>query len=676
MWLPPLLCYIFSLILSLIGIQFHINLFKYPLYLLVSLTLAVFIPISIIFLLPIDYVSHNSPESVVWFNLPDDVILYLWKSNYWITFLLTWLILPILQEFFRSGHFNKLSKFKDALKRNLKFQFVVLGVSILGIIYLLFEVGLTLLNLKLMVIAISHIYSLILALWLMAHGLVNIPRLKWIEGNVLQNLNHHYIQVPKLVDILEDTKITFKEEILKVIVLAKNYTSDSQLDFRFRDWILQLDSKIPFELKESMERQYLNDTSSSITRDQLTINYMTKLTSNFNQNLYKVSAYQSEFDSLVDKIVKLEDILNAKTTSNIEERNQLHFRVHNYKYLLSPKLNFIYFYYVRPIASRVTSIILYIASFAIIQSEFFHSTKLSLINLLVYSTGIHNHNSLQLVVTSVIFSYMLFASLNSLTKLKIFNMYHLVAHNSDPVSASFYATYIARLTIPLSYNFITLFYSRESIFEDWFGKSIHLTGLFNILNNWLPRLVLVPVVLTIFNVYEKLKKRFGLTSDYDSWILFDEEEEDQENLLSRRKDLILVESKRIVARELNKRNRVDDLRPFNLANAANMNYENNLRSFNNSLATDPEPTRIDSYHDFDINDSDADDSNVNSQLDYLNRSIISTDGINGVWGKLGGVFNNWRTNVTGRFNTTSPQYRDEPIDNFNYDDDVQENVIL
>lgn len=66
-----------------------------------------------------------------------------------------------------------------------------------------------------------------------------------------------------------------------------------------------------------------------------------------------------------------------------------------------------------------------------------------------------------------------------------------------------------------------------------------------------------------------------------------------------------------------------------------MNYENNLRSFNNSLATDSEPTRIDSYHDFDINDSDADDSNVNSQLDYLNRSIISADRINGVWGKLG-----------------------------------------
>lgn len=671
MWLPPLICYIFSLALSLIGIQFHINLFKYPAYLLISLTLAVFIPISIIFLVPIDYVSHNSPDSVVWFHLPDQVILYLWKSNYWITFLLTWLILPFLQEFFRSGHFNKFSKLKDALKRNLKFQLVVLGVSLLGVVYLLFEVGLTVLNLKLMVIAISHIYSLILVLWLMAHGLVNIPHLKWIEGNVLKNLNHHYVQVPKLVDSLEDTKISFKEDILKVVVLAKNFTSDTQLDFRFRDWILQLYGKIPLDLKDSMERQYLQDSSNSITRDQLTSGYMTRLTASFNQNLYKLTAYQSEFDNLVNQIVKLEDILNAKTTSNIEQRNQLHFRIHNYKYLLSPKMNFYYFYYVRPIASRAASIVLYIASFAIIQSEFFHSTKLSLINVLVYSTGIHNHNFLQLAVTSIIFSYMLFASLNSLTKLKIFNMYHLVAHNSDPVSASFYATYIARLTIPLSYNFITLFYSRKSVFEDWFGKSVHLTGLFNVLNNWLPRLVLIPVILTTFNVYEKMKKRFGFSSDYDSWIFFDEDEEDEENLVSRRKDLIIVEAKRIVTRELNKRNRVDDLRPFNLANAANMNYENNLRTFNNSLA-ESQPTRIDSYRDFDVNDSDAEDSNVNSQLDYLNRSIISTDRINGVWGRVGGLFTNWRNTVTGN----APQYRDEPIDNFNYDEDVQENVII
>ena len=223
MWFLPLLCYIFALALTLIGIQFHISIFKYPAYLVIPFTLAVFIPLSITFLLPIDYVAHNSPLSIIWFDLPDKVILYLWKFNYWTTFLLTWLILPLLQEFFRSGHFNKLSRFKDAVKRNIKFQLIILGVSTAGLIYLILEVGLSLSHLKLMIIAISHIYSLVLALWLMAHGLISIPRNKWISGNLLQDLNHHYLKVPKLVDNLEDIKITFKEDVLQVLVLAKNF---------------------------------------------------------------------------------------------------------------------------------------------------------------------------------------------------------------------------------------------------------------------------------------------------------------------------------------------------------------------------------------------------------------------------------------------------------------------
>ena len=172
--------------------------------------------------------------------------------------------------------------------------------------------------------------------------------------------------------------------------------------------------------------------------------------------------------------------IRDRSNPNLEERNLLNFRIDNHRVLLLPRLNFIYWYYVRPVSSRIFSVVLFVASFVILQSEFFHSSKFSLMNVLVYSTGINNHSLLQLLVSSITFSYMLFASLNSLTSLKVFNMYHLVPHNSDPVSACFYTTYIARLTIPLSYNFIYLFKSRTSVFETWYGQSIHLTGLFDL----------------------------------------------------------------------------------------------------------------------------------------------------------------------------------------------------
>lgn len=624
-------------------------------------------PISVIFLLPIDYVSHNAVLKIDWFDLSDKAILYLWKTNYWVTFLLTWFLFPILQEFYKSGYYKSTQKLKDALKRNLKFQLIVLGVSVAALIYLVLEVGLTN-NLRPMIIAIAHIYSLTLALWLMAHGLVNIPRNKWVAGSIVLELNHKYLKVPGLVDALEDTRISFRENIIQVMALKRDFASDQEQDFRFRDWILSLYNQIPLDLKESIDNQYLHERDAeNITREQLTESLLVNLSVQFGQNKRKTISYESEFESIFNKILKLEDILNAKTNSNLSERNSLVFRRGSEKSLLLPRNNFIYHYYVRPVANRVISVLIFVASFIIIQSEIFHSHKFSIINMIFYSASIHKNNLLQLLLTCFILSYMLFAAMNSLTHVKVFNMYHLVPHNSDPSSACFYTSYIARLTIPLSYNFITLFVSRESIFETWFGKSIHLTGLFNLMNDWLPRLLLIPIILSMFNIYDKLKKKIGLDSTlYDSWALFDDEalndnRNDIESMPNKRKDLIIVEAKRLVSREWTKRQQQMSgyLRPYNIVDAANMNYESNRRNFHSSLASPYEDSR------------DVYDNNLQERSSYSDMPSTQSN----LWGRLGTSFTGIKDTITNTF-SNHREYRDDPIEGFDYDDDANENLIL
>lgn len=670
MWVGPAICYLVTLLISLVGIQYHINLFKYPLYFTIPITLAVFIPMSIIFLLPMDYISHNTKEELVLFNLPDKAILYIWKINYWTTFILTWLLLPMLQEFYRSGHRSKFAKLKDSAKRNIKFQLIMLGVSLLGMFYLILEVGITTQHLKMMIIALSHIYSLILATWLMGHGLISIPRNKWISGNVVKELNSHYLKLPKLVDELEDTKISLREEVLVVVALKRNFTSDSLDDFKYRDWILKLYSSIPGEIRENVERQYLHE-NINVERSQLNDSFMTKLDSNFNLNLHRYIGYESEYNNLISKIIKLEDVINSTGSRTLT------FRIDNHKVMLSPRLNFIYWYYVRPISNRIISIVLFLVSFTILQSEFFHSTKLSLLNTVIYSKY---PNTVRFLLSSLVFSYMLFCALNSLTHLKIFNIYHLVKRDSDPVLASWYTTYTARLTIPLSYNFITMFVSRKSIFEDWFGKSIQLTGLFNLLNNWLPRLILIPVLLAMFHVYDKIKKRLGFGGFYDSWTGFDDENEDEDSgvTLQKRNDLIIVEAKRIVNRELSRREMY--LRSFDAGNNEShpdVNYEANRRQFHESLIENIN-NRID------FNDEDEEDQ------PYFNGAVITNNSSNniGIWGRLGNTFSGIRNGILGRSNreessttntgisSTTPSYRDNSLEDFAYDDDANETLIV
>lgn len=634
------ICHAAALLGSLGFFTSHIDLRSYPLYFLVPLILAVYIPLSITFLLPIDFISHHSGP-IKGLSLSDSATLFTWKSTYWSTFILTWLLLPVLQEFYRTGHHLKLNRFKESMRQNLKFQLIILGCSIAAAIYLILEVGLSFTNMKLMIIALSHIYALILALWLMAHGLVTVAQHRWLEGNLVQNLNHYYLKVSHLVDALEDTKVDLKEEILTVVLLKENFTNALYSErFVFHNWIVDLHLQIPISLLESVRRNYIHDNSKVITAEQVTERFMANLSSKFQKNLYSYRAYLSDYDILLSQITRLQTLIEAKATQEPGTREALMASIPS---LLPLKLNYYLQCFVKPFGARIVSVVLYFACFVILQSEFFHSTKFSLLNMFVFNSGIQKSAYLQVIATFCVFLYMLFCSLNSLTRLKIFNMYHLVPRNSDPVSTCFYASYIARMTVPLSYNFITLFTSRESVFEEWYGKSIHLTGLFNMMNNWIPRLLLIPVVLTTFNVYDKLKARLGLTSDFYGWADFDDEEAagDVSNLdrsQSKRKDLLIVEGKRIVATELARRNNPVFQARLTNDTGAPANYRDNTlfeapRNFGMS-------NRIESY----------DDEFEGSEIPQLS-----------LWGRLGGVFSGLRDAVETRLAPNS--YRDDDEEN-------------
>lgn len=661
MWAPLLLCYIAAGAASLAFLQIHINLFKYPIYYLFPIVLAVYLPFSITFLLPIDYVSHVSGEPVQGFEMSDKTTLTMWKSNYWSTFILTWLLLPILQEYYRAGNYQKIMKLKTSLRQNLKFQAIVLAVSIAGGVYLILEKGLSLTSMKSMLISISHIYALVLALWLMAHGLIAIPRNRWQEGNILQNLNHFYLKVPKLVDNLEDTRISFKEDILQVLILKNNFTSTTaDENFAYRDWILSLWNQIPQDLEEAVDRA-LHGDARTISREQLNDTFMNTLTYSFQGHMYMLQAYNSEYDTLLANVSRLQTLLEAKATEDPEERYLI---MSGLGGMLPPKMNFYFQCYVKPLLARMLSVFLFLVSLVIIESEFFHSTKLSIVNIILFKTGFRAHNLLQAIFSGILFLYMLFCLLNSLTRLKVFNMYHLVPGHSDPVSTCFYVSYIARLTIPVSYNFLTFFIDRDSIFEDWYGKSIHLTGLFDLMNSWVPRLLLIPVVLTTFNVYEKLKKRLGLNSDmYGAWADFDDEEQlaNDGNVDSRnnRRELVIAEAKRTIVMEFNRRNQPSrlPLRSFVLQNAADSVYERNMLRFNLSLFSDLNNSS-DSYN----------DNNSAASVEASNSSLR-------LWNKLGGAVGNLRDAVLSRIGRNS-SYRDDPIHSYSYDEDAAENLVL
>src|SRR5438552_12751017 len=75
------------------------------------------------------------------------------------------------------------------------------------------------------------------------------------------------------------------------------------------------------------------------------------------------------------------------------------------------------------------------------------------------------------------------------------------------------------------------------------GRNINLTPLGSGFNAWLPLFILLPVLFTLFSIYDKIKGVLGL-GDFGGWIIEDDEDEDRGEIVS------VVEGRGILKREL------------------------------------------------------------------------------------------------------------------------------
>ncbi|TKA46324.1 hypothetical protein B0A49_13495 [Cryomyces minteri] len=114
--------------------------------------------------------------------------------------------------------------------------------------------------------------------------------------------------------------------------------------------------------------------------------------------------------------------------------------------------------------------------------------------------------------------YMCTAALFSVTEVKVWGNRALVKRQTYSESACWYALQVAKLTVPLSYNFITFVSPtiyKETAFYKFLGKLINLTPLGKGFSSFFPIFILVPVCATLFNLYGKVKNvvGFGVLED-------------------------------------------------------------------------------------------------------------------------------------------------------------------
>ncbi|PBP28840.1 LMBR1 domain-containing protein [Diplocarpon rosae] len=507
----------------LLLLRYYLPLRTTPAYLLVPIFFALGLPASIIILVPIDLASSARNQDAgsrgIW--LPDRALLVGWRISYWLTFALTWFILPILAEYADAGYREPKGRLLFSLRANAQYQALVLGAGIIGMIYVFVSYQASFESLKGTVMALAYCWGLMLAIYLMGHGLVALPRNLFRNASISGRLRRIQATAAKVHEKMEDAIHNLEDLEVQVTELAQRKTGSAR---KFKDWIEELadDSHLP----ESRPRTLMRRMSAPRVDvpNVITERYLADLSRRLDRARHSRARYLDEWDRLLRDAVETQAIMDSACSKKIEiGQASPDAPFFERLTILTPYTRYLYSYLLLPYMRIALGIFLSFASFCIIWSELIKSINplLSIIAVTVVHHPTSERGQIGFagqVIGACWILYMYVAALTSLTEVKVWRGRALVKRNTHGESAMWYAMQVAKLSVPLAFNFLTFLAPdiyNETVFYQFLGKLIKLTPLGERFDWIFPTFILIPVCATLFNLYGKVKRCIGCSGVMD-----------------------------------------------------------------------------------------------------------------------------------------------------------------
>ncbi|KAF4626992.1 hypothetical protein G7Y89_g11165 [Cudoniella acicularis] len=517
-----------SLVVLLI-LRHYLPLRTTPAYLTVPIFFALGLPASIILLVPIDLASSSRDAGTasrgIW--LPEPVLLVSWRISYWLTFGLTWFILPILEEYADAGYREPKGRLMYSLRANAQYQGIIFGAGIIGMIYFFISSGVSPGTLKGLIMALAYCWGLMLAIYLMGHGLVAIPRRLFRNANISGRLKRIQASAPKVHEKMEDAISNLEDLEAQVAELSSRKTGSAKI---FKDWIEELaeESHIPESRPRTLARRM--SAPQVNVPNVITERYLADLSRQLDRARHTRARYLDEWDRILQASTETQAILDSAASKRIElGEASPHSSIFDRFTVLTPYTRYLYKYYFLPYTRIFLGGFFSLASFCIIWSEVIKSINpyFSIIALTVVHHAESERGQIGFpgqVIASCWILYMCAAAFTSITEVKVWRGRALVRRNTHGESAMWYAMQVAKLSVPLAFNFLTFLLPdiyTKTVFFDFLGKYVTLTPLGTWFDWLFPAFILIPVCATLFNLYGKVKNCVGFGGVIDD----DEENE-------------------------------------------------------------------------------------------------------------------------------------------------------
>uniref|UniRef100_A0A672NRN7 LMBR1 domain-containing protein 2-B-like n=1 Tax=Sinocyclocheilus grahami TaxID=75366 RepID=A0A672NRN7_SINGR len=444
--------------------------------------LAWFLCFLIVFILPLDVSTVRPPASTAshpdtvpkicqkpWSYIPDGILPVFWRVVYWTSQFLTWLLIPFMQSYARSGGFSISGKIKTALIENAIYYgtYLLIFCSLLIYVAVTPELHLSWSGLRTIGITAANTWGLFLLVLLLGYGLVEIPRTYWRASCHGQLLAKTYFKAAKLMTEKADAE----ENLEDVMEDVRTVNETIKYNHPLRKCIDTILKKCPVEYQEKMGRN-MDDYEDF---DDKGNPYPSKksLVKLHKQVIYAVQRHnrtQVQWQILLDKAFHLEDVAKNESSST-------HKFVHSFpsaeppgwisKYLYTPTVEWYWECVFRRWCYRVLAVVLCVFSAAVVWSECtFFSTQpvLSLFAVFIQlAERDYNYVYIEMACFVTIF-FLCYCVYSTVFRIRVFNYYYLAPHHqTDAYSLQFSGMLFCRLTPPLCLNFLGVIHMDSTI---------------------------------------------------------------------------------------------------------------------------------------------------------------------------------------------------------------------
>ncbi|XP_061149751.1 G-protein coupled receptor-associated protein LMBRD2B [Syngnathus typhle] len=492
-----------------------------------------------------------------WSYIPDGVMPVFWRVVYWTSQCLTWLLLPFMQSYARSGGFSMAGKVQTALIENAIYygSYLLIFGSLLIYVAVHPEWRLSWYELQTIGITAANTWGLFLLVLLLGYGLVEIPRSYWNSSRHGHMLLKTYFKASKLMTEKADAEENLEdvmEELRKVSEAVKyNHPLRTSVDTILR--------KCPTDYQDKLGR---NMDDYEDFEDKQTFPSERSLVKLHKRVIYAVQRHHRtrvQWHMLLQEAFHLEDV--AKNESSPSRRFVRSFAPARppgwfSRYVYTPSAEWYWECLLKRVFYRVLAVLLGLLSGAVVWSECtFFSTKpvLSLFAVFIRLAE-RDYNYLYIQVACFITIFFLCTCVYSTVfRIRVFNFYYLAPHHqTDAYSLQFSGMLFCRLTPPLCLNFLGLIHMDAAISHQHREQTAYtsIMGSMRVLSFvadgfyiYYPMLIVILCIATYFSLGTRLLNLLGFQQFMgDSELTSD----------------LVDEGKELIRREKRKRQRTED----------------------------------------------------------------------------------------------------------------------